>query len=405
MSFIIHGFALALACLAVVANASKVETSTTQTNFNNHRSQLKPLAMLLFGSDPAAAFNPSGPKAAFSAGIPVVSTSHRALIGRQHQFGHRAHFISMSDDSAADFSDESASYGIEPDVVDAEVFEVPSTSESGDGLDTTVWARKRDLLAMGASTARGEAASPEEKSSAETAIEFLELNRPATEISDACLGTWELILSNTQPFRSSPFFMAGRATCKDGEEAARYNWFCDMHRAALAISTIQRVRQVVSPFKIVSEFEVMAGAVPFVGEYFNIKYSGGLPFAITGSIVSTADIVSTEGNAWRMLMDTVEIKGSNIPALRQVLDSGVKLETRALGDLLEQAVDGYTNPNPEFRVTYVDDDLRISRDQDDNWFVYVRTSDSQLPKDYSEEPADLGVGKLLDGLQRAFLPS
>jgi len=291
----------------------------------------------------------------------------------------------------------------EPEVVVAEFEDVPAVAPANDKLDDTVQAKKQDLLIMGAATSRGEAASPAEKLDAEFAIEFLEENRPATEIGDKCLGTWELVMSNTQLFRSSPFFMAGRAVCKDGEEAERYNWFCDMHRAALAISTIQRVRQVVSPFQIVSEFEVMAGAVPFVGDYFNIKYSGGLPFAITGSIVSTADIVSVEDNAWRLLMDTVEIKGSNIPALRQALDAGVKLETRQLGSVLEQVVPEYANPNPAFRVTFVDDDMRISRDQDNNWFVYARSSDSQVPKDYSEEPADLGIGKLLDGLQRTFL--
>ena len=36
---------------------------------------------------------------------------------------------------------------------------------------------------------------------------------------DDLLGTWELVFSDTQLFRSSPFFMAGRAVCKDGQEA------------------------------------------------------------------------------------------------------------------------------------------------------------------------------------------
>ena len=26
--------------------------------------------------------------------------------------------------------------------------------------------------------------------------------------------------------------MAGRAACQDGEEARRYDWFCDQHRKA-----------------------------------------------------------------------------------------------------------------------------------------------------------------------------
>ena len=124
----------------------------------------------------------------------------------------------------------------------------------------------------------------------------------------------------------------------DPEQAKQYDWFCDMHRAALAISQIRRVRQIVSIDKIVSEFEVSAGAVPFLAQRVPLPgmfngYSGGLPLQIEGAIVSTADIVGqpAEGDGVELLMDTVEIKGSNIPLLRGLLDNGVKLESRQLG--------------------------------------------------------------------------
>lgn len=125
---------------------------------------------------------------------------------------------------------------------------------------------KEELTLLAASCAKGEAASDEEKEKARNLVSLLEDTNPT---AFPCLepggqGTWELIFSDTQLFRSSPFFMAGRAVCSTPEEVARYDWFCDMHRAALAISQIRRVRQIVSAEKIVSEFEVSAGAVPFV---------------------------------------------------------------------------------------------------------------------------------------------
>ena len=40
-------------------------------------------------------------------------------------------------------------------------------------------------------------------------------------------------------------------------------------------------------------------------------------------------------------MDTVEIKGSNIPGVRNLLDTVVRLESRALGNALEQNIDSY----------------------------------------------------------------
>ena len=97
-------------------------------------------------------------------------------------------------------------------------------------------------------------------------------------------------------------------------------------------------------------------------------------------------------------MGTVEIKGSNVPMLRQVLDGGVKLGSRDLGSFLEDNVDGYTNPRPVFETTYLDDTVRISRDQDGKVFVYGKVDDGTEPTDYKGVDADLGVAKLLEGL-------
>ena len=118
-------------------------------------------------------------------------------------------------------------------------------------------------------------------------------------------GTWELLYSNAQLFRSSPFFMAGRSTCTTPERAARYDWFCDMHRAALAVSTIGTVRQIItSSGRLVNEFEVKVGAVPFLSDVLPaIRYSGGLPFTIDGAIVSTADVTKTMYNEDNLMME------------------------------------------------------------------------------------------------------
>lgn len=258
-------------------------------------------------------------------------------------------------------------------------------------------------------TARGESADEKEKAYGRNLVAQLESLNPTESPAQNCAGTWELVWSDTQLFRSSPFFMAGRAVCSTPEQARQYDWFCDMHRAALAISRIQRVRQVVSATQVVSEFEVSVGAVPFLESvplpFPNKGYGGGLPLTIEGSIVSTADIVGTTpgGGGWELLMDTVEIKGSNVPLLRQVLDSGLKLGSRDLGRVLEENLDGYTNPTPAFTTTFVDESLRVSRDQDGKLFVYAKVSDETAPKDYSGTPSDLGVGSLIEGLTSVFL--
>jgi PAP_fibrillin len=264
------------------------------------------------------------------------------------------------------------------------------------------------LQTLGAISGRGEFATPAQKHAAETTVHGIEAVNPTdspTTNDTLMAGTWELVYCSTQLFRSSPFFMAGRAVCTTPESARQYHWFCDMHRAALSISQITSIRQIVNPAtgRLVSEFCVAAGAVPFLADWTPFSYSGGLPLSITGALVSSADITPTDNDtAWLVYMDTVQIKGSNIPGLRQVLDTeSVRLPSRSLANVLEQTIASYTTPKPIFRTTYLDDQYRIGRDQDDHIFFYVKTSSSTEPTDFRNVDADLGIGRLLEGFNDA----
>jgi len=269
------------------------------------------------------------------------------------------------------------------------------------------------FLILASATDRGQFASTKEREEMDRIIYSMETSTSASEEkttsadkSGMMEGTWELLYSSTQLFRSSPFFMAGRAVCQTEEEAQRYDWFCDMHRAALAISEIGKVRQIISSDRMVSEFEVNVGSVPFLSDLTPFKYSGGMPFTINGAIVSSADITPTaDEKAWEIYMDTVEIKGSNIPLLRQLLDNEqvpVSLQSRKLASVLEENVSGYSTPKPIFETTYLDDTIRISRDQDGKVFVYGKSSDVTEPTEYKSVESDLGLLKLLEGLNDNF---
>lgn len=253
-----------------------------------------------------------------------------------------------------------------------------------------------ELLRVAAASSRGERASPADLQAARIAAESLEALNPTERptLAQECPGTWELVFADTQLFRSSPFFMAGRALCREGDEATRYDWFCDMHRAALAFTNIGKVRQIISPTSVVSEFEVQVGAAPV---------AFGYPVNIDGVIVSTASIAENRGDGFELMMDSVEIKGSNIPLLRQALDSGLMLRTKKVGNALESVVsDRDLFPTPLFRTTYLDSDMRISRDQDGKLFVYSRVSDNIKPTSYEDVTADLGIPKLLEGVVRTI---
>ena len=136
------------------------------------------------------------------------------------------------------------------------------------------------LLSLASRTGRGEFATNSEKQQAAQYVAALEQGSPIAQPTDSTTirGTWELVYSSTQLFRSSPFFMAGRAVCQTKEQADQYDWFCDMHRKALAISTIGSVRQIIdNDDRMTSEFEVRVGSVPFLSDFTPLAYSGGWP--------------------------------------------------------------------------------------------------------------------------------
>lgn len=219
---------------------------------------------------------------------------------------------------------------------------------------------KTALLALAARTNRGEIASEMEKDRARELICGLESFNPTSDpaLSDLCLGKWELVFGSTQLFRSSPFFMAARAVCKEGREAASFNQFCDLHRDALAFTQIGKVLQIVTEDKLISEFETKVAVLP------------GAPLVVRGTIVSESDIVGRTAESWELYMDKIKIKGSNLPIAGSFFETFGGLPIRTLGEQIEQR--SGPRPRPIFRTYYVDKHMRISRDQDDNFFVYNR---------------------------------
>ncbi|CAM9719933.1 unnamed protein product [Heterosigma akashiwo] len=240
---------------------------------------------------------------------------------------------------------------------------------------------QNQIIEIGARTNRGELQkfSALGRGSILPQIKELEDECPEFEPSDL-IGEWDLIYSNTYLFRSSPFFMAARAVCKDGVEAERFNWFCKQHREALIFTQIGRVSQTISEGRLVSEFESRVPGLP------------GLPVIIKGTIQSSADYIlvsddepsadanTSSATCLELHMDRVRIKqeSSNIPLVSELLNLFEGLDTRAMSQVLEERLSstgrGYTTPRPRFRTTYLDPEagFRVGRDQDDNAFVYLR---------------------------------
>jgi hypothetical protein len=232
---------------------------------------------------------------------------------------------------------------------------------------------KKSILLNAAQTSRGEL--DHDKQPIETLVERLEASADPSVPIEALNGKWNLIYSSTYLFLSSPFFMAARAVCEEGDEAERFLYFCKLHREALAFTQIGEVSQIINHVgdidddepTLVSEFESKVAIAP------------GLPIVVKGIIQSSSTVSSVVGEKdLRLKMDTVRIKkgSSNIPFANTFLDRFTGLNTREMSDFLEENLPknlrDYEAPEPVFRTTYVDKYLRVSRNQDNEIFVYAK---------------------------------
>eukprot|EP00565_Helicotheca_tamesis_P002705 CAMPEP_0185730832 /NCGR_PEP_ID=MMETSP1171-20130828/11120_1 /TAXON_ID=374046 /ORGANISM="Helicotheca tamensis, Strain CCMP826" /LENGTH=322 /DNA_ID=CAMNT_0028399967 /DNA_START=137 /DNA_END=1105 /DNA_ORIENTATION=+ len=316
------------------------------------------LLVLLFPSLIGAFTTPPPPAAAFTT---IIShRHHHSTIRQQHRQQEDALLVSKSKCTAL-YSMVDDDY---PSDYDAEDLEPTSKSVSVDLEEDDAAIRdalKRELLLLASVTNRGEFATPEEKDIIVDLVTQLEALNPTADPALQSEGEWDLVLSSTQSFRSSPFFMAIRAAVPDENKAMVENGF-NIHDRATTASRIGHVRQIISKnlddddLELTSEVDVNLGILP------------GFPVRVRGTVITNAQLSVLPPETWNVSVKNTQVKGSNVPFLDQYLDDfPIELP---VGDLYER-VRGSV-PVANLKTFYVDEGLRITRDVDDNFFVFSR---------------------------------
>mmetsp|Transcript_23861 Transcript_23861/g.66131 ORF Transcript_23861/g.66131 Transcript_23861/m.66131 type:complete len:305 (+) Transcript_23861:148-1062(+) len=218
-------------------------------------------------------------------------------------------------------------------------------------------ALKQELLLLASVTDRGAYCSKEEKDIVIDLVAQLEALNPTKDPASNCEGEWDLGYSSTQLFRSSPFFQAIRVAVGEDNKEMAENGFA-LHAQATSGSRVGRVRQIITGERLVSEVDLEVGMAP------------GIPFSIQGTVVSSASLNVVSDKRWELRMENTKVKGSNIPFFNQFLEN-LQMEV-PVGDFYN-TVQG-TSPVIPLTTFYVDDTLRITRDVDENFFVFVRES-------------------------------
>jgi hypothetical protein len=152
---------------------------------------------------------------------------------------------------------------------------------------------------------------------------------------------------------SSPFFQSIRVAMGDNNKGMAETGFA-IHDLATTASRVGRVRQTITKEQLVSEVDLEVGLVP------------GLPFRVKGTVITTASLQIVSPETWETRIENSQIKGSNIPLLNQMLELDLPVQnvfTTLTGD----------TPVVPLKTYYVDEGIRITRDVDDNFYVFSRS--------------------------------
>lgn len=218
-------------------------------------------------------------------------------------------------------------------------------------------ALKQELLLLASVTDRGAYCSKEEKNIVIDLVAQLEALNPTRDPASNCGGEWDLAYSSTQLFRSSPFFQSIRVAVGEDNKEIANNGFA-LHAQATSGSRVGRIRQIITTEQLTSEVDLEVGIAP------------GIPLSIQGTVVSTASLDVVSDKRWELRIENTKVKGSNIPLFNQFLDN-LQLEL-PVGDFYN-TLQG-TAPVVPLTTFYVDDTLRITRDVDEHFFVFIRES-------------------------------
>jgi len=279
----------------------------------------------------------------------VSSFSPAALVPIRAAAQHRqpTHIFSMPDDPY-------------PSDYDADDLESTDKTVSVDMDENDAIIRdelKRELILLSSVTNRGACATTEESNLVVDLVTQLEALNPTADPAANCQGEWELCYSSTQSFRSSPFFLAIRSFLGDDNKQIAESAF-DIHDAATTASRVGKVRQIIDKNnnELVSEYEISVGLLP------------GLPVQVKGTVITSAEMSVIRPESWELEVKGTKVKGSNVPFLDQFLDdSDFELP---VGEAYK-AVSGSV-PLSTLKTFYVDEGLRITRDVDENFFVFTR---------------------------------
>ena len=197
------------------------------------------------------------------------------------------------------------------------------------------------------------------------------LEDKSSEINEKDLsGEWELIFSEVELFRSSPFFLAIENTLNNRLKSDLFFKLHQLQVSSFGLSTIGKISQNINFEKkeLISSFDTIIFGIttfPIIG-WFKLLPTFG------GRVMTLANKISLKDNCLEMTLQktkVIEVNGLNkIPLFSKFLMD----RWYPVNDIWMKLPWNKEQPTCNLAISYLDKDMRIVRDIYGSLFIYIR---------------------------------
>ena len=183
-------------------------------------------------------------------------------------------------------------------------------------------------------------------------------------------GDWELIFSDVELFRSSPFFLAIEKALNNQKRSELFFKLHQLQVCSFGLSTIGKVSQKINFTKreFISTFDTTIfglTTIPIFG-WFKLLPTFG------GRVITLANEISLNKNVLKMTLQKTKV--SEVEGLKRIpIFSNLLMERwYPVKNIWEKLPWNSNEPSLEVFIKYLDEDMRIIEDIYGSIFVYVR---------------------------------
>ena len=206
-----------------------------------------------------------------------------------------------------------------------------------------------------------------------------ELKQATCEINEKNLsGDWELIFSNVELFRSSPFFLAIEKALNNQLKSDLFFKLHQLQVCSFGLSTIGKISQHLDFEKkeLISSFDTIIfglSTIPIIG-WFKLLPTFG------GRVITLANELSLKDNSLNMTLQktkVAEVNGLNrIPFLNSILMD----KWYPVNKIWLKLPWNREEPTCNLEILYLDKEMRIVKDIYGSIFIYIRPNSNELGK-------------------------